>query len=267
MKHEDSLLYIPMETEISPNSKLLNDLRNESLSNSDMDEKSLLSMRISHDDTSDKENGLLYQMNEVSKRQIDKNNNVNMMESMLNSTSNRNKKKIIVSELNIKMNSTEKKKKKTKAIVKQFNLNSVIQKKLFNYTKKIKLNDSISKTNRSINQMTSKFNLMIRKPKPIYTKQSSYNNSPLKHINCHTSIFESSKKPVMNLPLYKVGSYRAKFPFPCIAKYNQCVTERSTSKNNKRKLNLKKIHINNKIHNINSLLFQAKAWNRSIIAK
>ena len=267
MKHEDSLLYIPLETEISPNSNLLNDLRNESLSNSDLDEKSLLSVRISHDDTSDKENGLLYQMNEVSKRQIDKNNNVNMMESMLNSTSNRNKKEIIVSELNIKINSTEKKKKKTKAIVKLFNFNSVIQKRLFNYTKKIKLNDSISKTNRSINQMTSKFNLMIRKPKPIYTKQSSYNNSPLKHINCHTSIFESNKKQVKNLPLYKVGSYRAKFPFPCIANYNQCVTERSTSNNNKRKLNLKKIHINNQIHNINSLLFQAKAWNRSIIAK
>ena len=101
MKHEDSLLYIPMETEISPNSKLLNDLRNESLSNSDLNEKSLLSVRISHDDTSDKENGLLYQMNEVSKRKIDKNNNVNIMESMLNSTSNRNKKAIIVSELNI----------------------------------------------------------------------------------------------------------------------------------------------------------------------
>ena len=83
MKRDDSLLYIPLETEIFPNSKLLNDLRNENLSNSDMDEKSLLSVRISHDDTSDKENGLLYQMNQVSKRQLNKNNNVNMMESML----------------------------------------------------------------------------------------------------------------------------------------------------------------------------------------
>ena len=55
MKRDDSLLYIPLETEIFPNSKLLNDLRNENLSNSDMDEKSLLSVRISHDDTSDKE--------------------------------------------------------------------------------------------------------------------------------------------------------------------------------------------------------------------
>ena len=131
MKRDDSLLYIPLETEIFPNSKLLNDLRNENLSNSDMDEKSLLSVRISHDDTSDKENGLLYQMNQVSKRQLNKNNNVNMMESMLNSTSNRNKKEIIVSELNIKMNSTEKKKKKTKTIIKTLNLNSVIQKKIF----------------------------------------------------------------------------------------------------------------------------------------
>ena len=55
-------------------------------------------------------------MNQVSKRQLNKNNNVNMMESMLNSTSNRNKKEIIVSELNIKMNSTEKKKKKPKLL-------------------------------------------------------------------------------------------------------------------------------------------------------
>ena len=47
MKRDDSLLYIPLETEIFPNSKLLNDLRNENLSNSDMDEKSLLSVRIS----------------------------------------------------------------------------------------------------------------------------------------------------------------------------------------------------------------------------
>ena len=266
MKRDDSLLYIPLETEIFPNSKLLNDLRNENLSNSDMDEKSLLSVRISHDDTSDKENGLLYQMNQVSKRQLNKNNNVNMMESMLNSTSNRNKKEIIVSELNIKMNSTEKKKKKIKTIIKTLNLNSVIQKKIFNFTKKIKLNDSISKTNRSINQMTPKLNVSW-KTKPLYTKQSSYNNSPLKHINCHTSIFESSKKPVMNLPLYKLTSYQDKFHFPCIVNYTQCATERSTSNNNKRKLNLKKIHINNKIHNINNLLFQAKAWNRSIIAK
>ena len=45
MKRDDSLLYIPLETEIFPNSKLLNDLRNENLSNSDMDEKSLLSVR------------------------------------------------------------------------------------------------------------------------------------------------------------------------------------------------------------------------------
>ena len=114
MKREISLLYIPMETEIAPNSKIMNDLRNEELSNSDIDDKSLLSVRISHDDMNDNENGLLYQMNEVSKRQIDMNNNT--MESMLNASSKRNKKEIIVSELNIELNSTEKKKKTYRVI-------------------------------------------------------------------------------------------------------------------------------------------------------
>lgn len=246
-----------METEIAPNSKIMDDLRNEELSNSDIDDKSLLSVRISHDDMNDNENGLLYQMNEVSKRQIDMNNNT--MESMLNASSKRNKKEIIVSELNIELNSTEKK-KKSKNILRAFNINSAIQKKIFQFNKKIRLNDSISKTNRTINQITPKLNLMSAKTKQIFTKQSSYNNSPTKHINCHTSTFDSNKKPLMNLPIYKVTSYRVKYHFPCIMNYKQCATERnerSTSKN-KRKLNLKKIHVNNKIHNINSLLFQAK---------
>ena len=75
MKREESLLNIPIENEF--NSRLQRDFCDEDESNSDFEDKSLLSVRISHDDTKDNENELLYQMSEASK-------NENTMESMLN---------------------------------------------------------------------------------------------------------------------------------------------------------------------------------------
>ena len=105
MKREESLLNIPIENEF--NSRLQRDFCDEDESNSDFEDKSLLSVRISHDDTKDNENELLYQMSEASK-------NENTMESMLNASLKRNKKEVIISELNIEMNSNENKSKKIK---------------------------------------------------------------------------------------------------------------------------------------------------------
>ena len=244
MKREESLLNTPIENEF--NSRLQRDFCDEDESNSDFEDKSLLSVRISHDDTKDNENELLYQMSEASK-------NENTMESILNASLKRNKKEVIISELNIEMNSTENKSKK---ICRNFNFDSVIKKKIFQFNKKI--NDS--KTNRSINQMTPKINLMSAKTKQIFCKRCSHSNSPIKHINCHTSVLDANKKQMMNLPMYKVSSYRVKYHFPCIMNYKQFPIERNakSKSQNKRKINLKKIHIKNKIHNVNTLLFQNK---------
>ena len=54
MKREESLLNIPIENEF--NSRLQRDFCDEDESNSDFEDKSLLSVRISHDDTKDNEN-------------------------------------------------------------------------------------------------------------------------------------------------------------------------------------------------------------------
>lgn len=244
MKREESLLYIPIEN----NSRTQKEFCDENESFSDFEDKSLLSVRISHDDTKDNENELLYQMNEASKEE-------NTMESMLNASLKRNKKEVIISELNIEMSSTDNiSKSKNKKICRNFNFDSAIKKKIFQFNKKI--NDSISKTNRSINQMTPKINVMSAKTKHILCKHCSHSNSPIKHINCHTSTFDANK----NRPVYKVSSYRVKYHFPCIMNYKPLFNERNakSKSKNKKKINIKKIDIKNKIHNVNTLLFRNK---------